>query len=492
MPNPFIRKPALNTRSTGLVGLALVLICTALISLSVANDDLPDIGHPSSTELSPAKEIELGQVLLKEIRRRLPVSSDPELTQYVQALGTRITSGGLDSDFPFTFLLVENPSINAFAMPGGVIGINSGLLTLATRESELASVFAHEIAHVTQRHIARNFENAKSFNFVSALTFLGAILATVYNVELGQAALMTSQAGIQQSQLAYSRSFEQEADRIGMQLLASANIDPYGMPLFFKQMHKHTQLNHGKVPEYLSTHPLTLSRISDSEARARQFKGAYAVNSTDFNYARARAVALTKHPGELVAHYRAKSRASEEFLDTEHYTYALALSEVGQHAQALRELKKIPIKADNRLSVQLADAQIHLAMGQTRLARAALESLDKIYPDSLPVTYYLAQSLIKEDRARYALEKLDQLSHKHAQHPVIDKMKARAASKAHMPWRSHESMSDYYSAHGQLESAMEQIELALQSLGIDSSSKARIEARKVQLRQQEAQRDQFK
>ena len=371
-----------------------------------------------------------------------------------------------------------------------VIGINSGLLTLATRESELASVFAHEIAHVTQRHIARNFENAKSFNFVSALTFLGAILATVYNVDLGQAALMTSQAGIQQSKLAYSRSFEQEADRIGMQLLASAKIDPYGMPQFFRQMHKHTQMNHGKVPEYLSTHALTC-HASVTRSTGNGNSKAPMASTAPTQSPRARAV-HSQTSGRAGCALRAKSRASDEFLDTEHYTYALALSEVGQHAQALRELNKIPIKADNRLSVRLADAQIHLAMGQTRLARAALESLDKIYPDSLPVTYYLAQSLIKEDRARYALEKLDQLSHKHAQHPVIDKMKARAASKAHMPWRSHESMSDFYAAHGQFETAMEQIELALQSPGIDSSSKARIEARKVQLRQQEDQRDQFK
>ena len=246
--------------------------------------------------------------MLTEIRRGLPVSNDPELVQYIQALGTRIISGGLESNFPFTFLLVENPSINAFAMPGGIIAINSGLFTLTTRESELASVIAHEIAHVTQRHIARNLENAKSFNVVSALTFLGAILASIYNVDLGQAALMTSQAGLQQATLAYSRAFEQEADRIGMHLMVSAGIDPYGMPQFFKRMHKYTQLNHGKLPEFLRTHPLTLQRISESEARARQYRGAYAFNSIDYDYARARALALSEPPTELIEHYRVKGR----------------------------------------------------------------------------------------------------------------------------------------------------------------------------------------
>ena len=492
MPHHFFCKNVPDTRSTCLTCLWFCLLFTVLAPLSVADDDLPNIGNPASAELSPAKEIELGRVLLTEVRRRLPVSSDPELIQYVQALGTRIISGGLDSNFPFTFLLVENSSVNAFALPGGIIAINSGLLTLATQESELASVFAHEIAHVTQRHIARNFENAKSFNIVSALTFLGAILATVYNVDLGQAALMTSQAGLQQARLAYSRSFEQEADRIGMHLMASADIDPYGMPLFFKRLHKHTQLNRGKLPEFLSTHPLTLKRISESEARARQYHDTYTINSADFDYARARALALSKNPTKQIDYYRAKIRASNGLSNMERYTYALALGRAGKHEQGLRHLEKIAVDADNRLTVQLADAQIRLAMGQTGSARETLESLDKIYPGSLPVTYYLAASLIKEDKAQRALEKLDQLSYASAQNPAIAKMKARAASKARMPWRSHESLGDYYAAHGQYDTAMEQIHLALQSPGIDSSSKARIEARRIQLRQLERQREQFK
>ncbi|MXY15041.1 MAG: M48 family metallopeptidase [Proteobacteria bacterium] len=484
------RKNVPDTYLPCLKRLWLGLLLMALAPLSIADSDLPNIGDSASTELSQAKEIELGRVLLTEIRRGLPVSNDPELVQYVQALGTRIVSGSLESNFPFTFLLVENPSINAFAMPGGIIAINSGLLTLTTQESELASVIAHEIAHVTQRHIARNLENAKSFNVVSALTFLGAILASIYNVDLGQAALMTSQAGLQQATLAYSRAFEQEADRIGMQLMVSAGIDPYGMPQFFKRMHKYTQLNHGKLPEFLRTHPLTLARITESEARARQYRGSYAFNSIDYNYARARTLALSTPHTELIEHYRAKGRTPGGLSDVEHYTYALALSRAGRHEQGLRHLEEITVNADNRLTVRLADAQIRLAMGQT--ATDALEALDRIYPGSLPVTYYLAMSLIKEDRAQRALEKLDQLSRVQVQNPLIDKMTAKAASKAQMPWRSHESLGNFYAAHGQYDIAMEQVQLALQSPGIDASSKARIEARGIQLRQLEQQREQFK
>ena len=131
------------------------------------------------------------------MRGHLPVLNDPELSQYIHSLGTRITSAGVNSNFPFTFVLIKNSDINAFALPGGVVAINSGLLTLSGKESEVASVFAHEIAHVTQRHIARNFANAKSFSVISALTLLGSILAVAYGGgELGQAAIITTQSAI--------------------------------------------------------------------------------------------------------------------------------------------------------------------------------------------------------------------------------------------------------------------------------------------------------
>ena len=490
-------KEPLSTRTISIQStpLACLLLCLVLVSLpqtSLAEGELPDIGGSASTELSPAKEIEVGRILLTEVRRRLPVSNDPELSQYIQALGTRITSGGLNSNFPFTFLLVINPSVNAFALPGGIIAINSGLLTLAQQESELAGVLAHEIAHVSQRHIARNFESGKSLSLISALTLLGSILAAIYDIELGQAALMSSQAGLHQTKLAYSRSFEQEADRLAIQLLARSGIDPLGMPRFFRRLHEHTQLNRGQIPEFLSTHPLTLNRISESEARASQYRGSFVSNSFNFEYAKARTLAISKNPSELMDYYKEKNKSSSGLSDTERYTYALVLGREGKHKQALRQLGEIVVHADNELTIKLAAAQIHIAMGQAGIAKTSLESLDKIYPQNFPVAYYLAKSLIKENQAHGALEKLDRLGDARQKNPAIDQLKAKAADKAGLTWRSHESLGDYYAAHGQYGLAMEQIELALRSPGIDLSSEARIEARKTQLRETRQKHEQFK
>ena len=472
-----------------------VLWCLVFISvpqISLADSNLPNIGDPSNLELSPTKEVELGRILVAEIRGHLPVSNDPELSQYIYSLGTRIISGGLNSNFPFTFLLVLDPNINAFALPGGIIVINNGLFTLAQQESEIASVLAHEIVHVTQRHIARNFGNAKSLSVVSALTFLGSILATAYSSKLGQAAIITSQAGIQQTKLAYSRSFEKEADRIGMQLLVSANIDPQGMPMFFERLNKHTQLNRGETPEFLSSHPLTSRRISESKVRANQHQGDYTTNTIHFDYARARAVSLSTNPAQIIDHFGKTGKSSGHLSDTDNYAYAIALSRSGKYKQAIQQLKKIPFDADNELTIKLAMAQVNIAAGQADQARISLESLGQIYPNNLSVIYYLASSLIAENQARLALQKLDRLSSTGQQNPAVDKLKAKAASKTSMPWRSHESLSDFYAAHGQYGAAMEQIQLSLRSPGIDAITKARVEFKRAQLRESRRRREALK
>lgn len=472
-----------------LISLTLVLVS----QITIAENNLPDIGSPAGAELSISKEIELGRILISQVRGHLPVSNDPELSQYVHSLGTRITSAGVNTNFPFTFVLVQNPDVNAFALPGGIVAINSGLLTLSQQESEVASVFAHEIAHITQRHIARNFANAKSFSVISALTLLGSILAAAYGGgELGQAAIMTTQSGLQERQLAYTRSFEQEADRVGMQFLVNANIDPQGMPAFFERLNKHTQLNRGQIPEFLSSHPLTTSRISESKTRANQYQGSFTKNTIHFDYAKARAIAITTSPSSLTDFFRKKNKSTQSLNDTETYTYALALSRSGKHQKGLQQLSKIALNADNELTIKLAIAQIQIVDGQHAKAEKSLKSLEQIYPNNPSVVYYLATSLTENGNANLALQKLDQLSSSHPENPAFDKLKARAASKAKQPWRSHESLSDYYAAHGQYGTAMEQIQLSLRAPGIDASSKARVEAKKEQIRDARKRRDDFK
>ena len=358
---------------------------------------LPDIGDPASEVLSINQEIELGKILLAQVNQRLPVSEDPEIRAYIQSLGTRLISGGLNSNFPFYFRLIFDPRINAFAMPGGIVAINSGLLILSESESELASVVAHEISHVSQRHIARGFSRQQKLSVVSSIALLGSVLAAIYGGDAGIAAATATQGSLRDSQLAYSRSFEREADRIGMTLLINANLDPYGMPRFFERLNNYSQINQSKIPEFLLTHPLTVTRISDSKSRAEQFQNRrYIENTIHFHYTKARIIAISSDPNSLVNSYR--KLVETEPNNIRYYILGIALSRQGNGAQAIRALNKISPTANEEFPVNIAKAQAYLVNRQIDEALTILTKMDELYPQNEAVIYYLSTALLEKKK----------------------------------------------------------------------------------------------
>ena len=441
---------------------------------------LPDIGDPASEILSINQEIELGKILLAQVNQRLPVSEDPEIRAYMQSLGTRLISGGLNSSFPFYFRLIFDQRINAFAMPGGIVAINSGLLMLTESESELASVVAHEISHVSQRHIARGFSRQQKLSVINSIALLGSILAAIYGADAGVAAATATQGTLRDSQLAYSRSFEREADRIGMTLLINANLDPYGMPRFFERLNNFSQINQSRVPEFLRTHPLTVSRISDSKSRAEQFQNRkYIENTIHFQYTKARVIAISAEPNSLVKSYR-------KYIETEpsnlrYYILGIALSRQGNGAQAIRALNKITPTANEEFPVNIAKAQAYIVNRQIDEAIEILSKLDELYPQNEAVIYYLSTALLEKKNPKLALDKLDSLSKSISGNPAIERLRAKAADGAGRPWRSHEALSNYDLMHARFNPAMEHLLLALRQTGIDDHSKARIETKKKRL-----------
>ena len=441
---------------------------------------LPDIGDPASEVLSVNQEIELGKILLAQVNQRLPVSEDPEIRAYIQSLGTRLISGGLNSNFPFYFRLIFDQRINAFAMPGGIVAINSGLLTLSESESELASVVAHEISHVSQRHIARGFSRQQKLSVVSSIALLGSLLAAIYGGDAGFAAATATQGALRDSQLAYSRSFEREADRIGMALLINANLDPYGMPRFFERLNNYSQINQSKIPEFLLTHPLTVTRISDSKSRAEQFKNRkYIENTVHFNYTKARTIAITSDPNSLVNQIR--KLVETEPNNIRYYILGIALSRQGNAKQAIRAFEKISPSANEEFPVKIAKAQAYIVDREIDKALEILTKLDDLYPQNEAVIYYLATALLENKNPKLALDKLDSLDKSISGNPAIERLRAKAADGAGRPWRSHEALSNYDLMHARFNPAMEHLLLALRQTGIDEHSKARIEAKKKRL-----------
>jgi predicted Zn-dependent protease len=466
--------------------LSAILTITSSFAVTYSAEDygiiLPDIGDPASALLSINQEIELGKILVAQVNQRLPVSEDPELRNYLQSLGTRLISGGLNSDFPFYFRLVFDPRINAFAMPGGIVAINSGLLILSQSESELASVVAHEISHVSQRHIARRFARQQKLSVINTIALLGTVLATIYGGEAGQAAGTATLGAFQDASLSYSRAFEQEADRIGMALLVNANLDPYGMPRFFERLNAHSQINQSRIPEFLRSHPLTTSRVSDSIARAEQFKGNhYVENTIHFEYAKARAIGISTEPNELLSRYQ--KLIEEEPSNLRYYVYSIALNRLGRGKQALLALDKITPNNNEQFPLQIARAQAFIIDRQIDNALKTLEELDDLYPQNESVIYYLATALLEDKKPKKALDKLDTLSNDITGNPAIERLKARAADGAGQPWRSHEALSNYDLMHARFGTAMEHLLIAARQTGIDPHSKARIEAKKDRLRE---------
>ncbi|MCG5508744.1 M48 family metalloprotease [Ectothiorhodospira lacustris] len=463
----------------GLMAAGLCLLLLIIIAPVRAGINLPEIGDPSSALLSPSQEQQLGRTLLREVRRTLPLSKDPVLLGYVEALGQRLVSSAPDAHPNFTFLVVEDPRINAFAMPGGIIGVNTGLIDAARNEGELAAVIAHEIAHVTQRHIARAYAGSTRIDLATGLAILAGIIASAYAPEVGQAAIIGGMAGGVQARINFTRANEQEADRIGIGILAAADYDPQAMPGFFERM---LQLSGGAgeaVPEYLRTHPVTSNRITDSRLRADQYEGDFRTDAQAFRMIRARVQAL-QDPGRIIDLYT-RDRNGNSSDAARVYGHAIALIQRGQTEQAIKALQDVSGQEGADLFLELARAEAHMAArpANHRAALEILKRLDDIYPRHLPITQTYVQALIGAEEYSRAVQVADGLLSAEAKAPELLRLKADAASRLGRDAVSHESMAEYYFHHGQYRETVRQLDMALTARDLTPHAEERVRSKRT-------------
>ena len=441
-----------------------------------SNDyNLPEMGGPESEVLSPAQEQAISGQMAREIRRSLPVIDDPELSSYLSAVGARLVTNSQDANNPMIFLLIKSGEINAFAAPGGVIAVNTGLILASENESELAGVMAHEIAHVTQRHLARTYANQSSVTLKTGLALLAGLLLGAYNADLGSAAMMGGLAASQESQLKYSRSNEQEADRIGIITLASAGYDPHGMPRFFQTLLNETGQSSDKIIEYLQTHPLTSSRITDSLFRADQYQGDFERTSDEYIFARARVQSLVEKPTDIIRDYKSSGSAFQPD-KVARYTYALALTRNGDPGRSMEILEPMSRK-EHILAIDLALAEAWIAANQNKNAIEHLSRLYQIYPTSSAVTYLLAKAYLQQGNPDKAVALLVHELSREAETPAMYRLLAKAANIGGQKVISYESMAEYYFAQGRYAEAMTQIKLALDVYELSEIERQRIETK---------------
>jgi predicted Zn-dependent protease len=441
-----------------------ILLAFTLAVQPVLAADLPDLGEVSRQYFSDQEEQALGRAIMRDVYADPRYLDDPEIESYLNQLGYKLVSVSPRNQREFTFFVVSDPSINAFAMPGGNIGVHTGLLLAAQSESELASVVAHEIAHVTQDHIARMVA-AQSQSYWPTMAALAlALLASRSNPNVASAAIASTQAYSLQNQLNYSRDYEREADRLGYEMLTRADYDPRGMSGFFNRLQRANRFYDTSAPAYLRTHPLTTDRIADMESRSQAASYHQVEDSLDFQLVRARLRAQEGSPHDAVQAARAALKEKRYSSETAaRYGLASALTRARQFKEAEAEVQKLlPAKPTHPMIQQLA-ANTALAASQAGLALQRFEEGSAAYPGYRPLQYGTIAALLAAGHSNDALARVDkQLS----LYP-LDRRLWRLAAQAHAQLghrlQSHRAQAEALALSGNLVAALEQITLGIKS-----------------------------
>ncbi|HUO81381.1 MAG TPA: M48 family metalloprotease [Gammaproteobacteria bacterium] len=446
-------------------------------------DDLPDIGSPSSAALSRDREDQIGRQILRMLRDSGQIIDDPEIDEYVQMVGDRLVGHAQETDYEFTFFAVDDPAINAFALPGGYIGVNSGLILASKTESELAGVLAHEIAHVTQKHIARRIEASNRTGLVSTAAMLAAILigaTSNASADALQGAIALTQGAAIQQQINFTRSNESEADRVGIGILASAGFDPQGMPTFFETMSRRYGLSASQIPQFILTHPVTSDRIAESRERAKKLPVPDVADSPEYDLTRARLEVLgADTPAAALSRFRklARGESPDWSPDALRYGEAIALMRAGRPAEAVPLLEALRDGNQNVIAYHGALGQAQIQAQQPREAMETFRQAIGLFPRNVPLTIRYSQALMRFGEPKEAHTVLLDLLNNVPPTPEQARLIALAASAAGDTADAYYYMSEYHVLNGNLPLAADQLLLALQVPDLGEVRRARFQAR---------------
>ena len=463
------------------LSLWLIIAVVGLGNAAPLEINLPSMGESSARYLSPEEERRLGEAFLRNIRRELPFVNDPLATDYLRSLGYRIVAGSDTPNQAFDFFIVDDPKINAFAGPGGHIGVNSGLILATESESELAAVIAHEVAHVSQHHIARMAEHSARLSVPILAATLAALVLAGRSEQAGQAALFTATAGGAQLQTDFIRGNEQEADRVGILALQRAGFDPRAMAGFFERLQKNTRyFDNGALPEFLRDHPITESRLADARNRAEQFP--YRQNQDSLNYhltqARLKVLARKNTLGHSV---RELKQALDSGRYRNHvaarYAYTLALFSNHDLIAARRQIELLLADDPDRLAYLLTSAEIEMSAGNNSTALAVYQKIRRLYPNHPAVIIAEAAALLQNNQPRTAHELLRRLIREKNPHPDWYQLWARAEEALGNLGGARLAVAEYLYLNGETQTALHELQKALRIPNLDFYTSSRIDAR---------------
>lgn len=470
----------------GLIAAGSAAFCLLPLSAPASNQ-LPTIGDTTSSVISLQQEYQLGRTWARLLRGSTREYHDPVVYNYLSDTLWNLAATSQLADRRLQLIVLDNPTLNAFAVPGGIVGINAGLVLAAENEQQLASVVAHELAHLSQRHYAQQLEQQR----INQPLILAGVLASIVagaasGGQAGVAGLSTSIAAGQQLSLNFSRRNEQEADRIGMLNLVASGYDPNAMHQMFGQLQRSSRFLGQRPPEFLLTHPVTESRIADAKNRAKQLaSNGHRAYTPEFGLIQTRIkVSYSKQPADLIKEYEAQSQDP-----LSQYGIMLAATRHLQFDKAMQAYDKLPASFKNQLAVNIGYVELLLAKKDYPGALAKLDSLYQLYPDSYPVRLFYGRALMNAGDYSKAVSFYENLTESQPQNSRLWYELAELYGLAGDTKGLHLARIEYFLAVGQVDRAMQQIDIALKNPGLSSHEITNLNLRK---KSAEAIREQIK
>ncbi|MFU8837535.1 MAG: M48 family metalloprotease [Thiohalomonadaceae bacterium] len=465
-----------------------VLLCLTLCwpYLAAQEDSrysaLPEMGDSATTVLNAETAQQIGQAMMRQIQRSGKINDDPLVQEYIQRIGRELAAGGMVGDQHFHFFVINERSINAFAMPGGYIGVHAGLILASQSENELAAVIAHEIAHVTQHHIARSVEKAQQMNLPLTAAVIAAILLGASDPQIAQAALAATIGAGQQMQIDFTRANEKEADRVGMQLLASAGFDPRGMADFFLRLQEDSRYASNGLPEFLRTHPISSDRLAEAQERASRYPRSMRTDSIAYQLTRAHLLLqLSENPQQLAAQLADGEQPIPLGAEGRRYLQGLIHQKQREFPKARSAFRELLETAPERIAYIDALGKLELQDGQARTAEKLYRQGLDYYPGNLPLSLGLAEVLIADDRHEQARQLLSEYLSVQGSHPTVLHKLAKAEAMLGNHAASHLALTEYHLLRNEPHSALDQLSIARRQQALTEYHAARIEAYSEQI-----------
>ena len=452
---------------------------------------LPELGDSAGSLTSDEETRNLGQEWLRQFRAKAPESNDAVMYDYTQKLVYKMAEGSDLEDKRITLIVVKNSTLNAFAVPGGIMGIHDGMFLHTDDEQQLAGVIAHELGHLSQKHWQRSVEQQQQNRLPTMAGMLAGLilLATSNSSDAGMAAIMSTQAANMQSMLRFSRENEAEADRIGMQTMVNVNMNPRAIPAMFENMQRAAQYAGERPPEFLLTHPVTEKRIADSRNRAEQYPTKKYDTDPEFALIKARALlAAAENPSVAIKRFQNEMNGDRLPSNACQYGIALAQIKLRQFDAAEKTLKPLYTKTPNNLLYALAQADILNGLGQYDDALTLAERLLTTHPRNYPVTMVASNILENMKNHKRAARELEKLLPDYEDLPNVWYELAELRGLAGDTGGIHTARAEYFILNGDFDKARQQLTYALNFYRDNRSQRGRVQKRLQDITEMESKK----